>query len=161
MGAGADAGECSGNGALAARNRDASRVAGNLARVIFTSAISDQGCILCCRDSRTYLLAMRIRFSGCVHIPLSRSSRRNRPQAPTGPIMTNSSFVSCRTCRRPPCPSRTGNTSRAWRFGEPPELKHRGRVKAHVNDNPNWGPTDAIRERLAPWLRSKNRITSA
>jgi hypothetical protein len=59
-------------------------------------------------------------------------------------IMTNSSLASCWTCHRPPCPSRTGITSRAWRFGEPPELKDWGRVKAHVNDNPCWGPTDAI-----------------
>jgi hypothetical protein len=67
MGAGADAGKCSGNVALGARNGDAGCRDGNLAVVIFTSTISDQGCVFCCRDSPTYLLAIRSRFSGRVH----------------------------------------------------------------------------------------------
>jgi hypothetical protein len=134
MGAGADAGECSGNGALAARNRDAGRVAGNPARVIFTPAISDQGCVICCRDSRTYLLAMRIRFSGCVRIPAQ-------------PILASKPFSGADRPEHdqfvvrflPDLPSAAlPNTSRAWRFGEPPELKDWGRVEAHVNDNSYW-----------------------
>jgi hypothetical protein len=67
MGAGADGGKCSGNVALGARNGDAGcRATSYLAVVFFTSAISDQGCVFCCRDSPTYLLAMRTRFSGRV-----------------------------------------------------------------------------------------------
>jgi hypothetical protein len=69
MGAGADGGKCSGNVALGARNGDAGCMAGNLAVVIFTSAISNQGCVLCCRDSPTYLLAIRSRFPVVSFIP--------------------------------------------------------------------------------------------
>lgn len=69
MGAGADAGKCSGNFALAARNGEAGCMAENFAVVIFTSAISDQGCAFRCRDSPIYLLAMRTRFSGRVLHP--------------------------------------------------------------------------------------------
>jgi hypothetical protein len=110
MGAGADAGECSGNVAFA-RNGDAGCVAGNLV----AAHVEAQ-----CRANLTDDEPIAVMFDLVNPIGALQRERSPAPGFRPCSIMTNSSSASCRPHRRPPCPTRTGNMSRAWRFGDRP-----------------------------------------